>query len=220
MAKARRARRKALLKKKKPLVSGHAKPSTSFAARVLSKHRAKAEEPVRDVIDQSRSWYIIRTFPGHEERVEKRVIEARLGSVYRPREMVKRGRRGRIWHTTRHLMPRHMFFGCDRGADPNAILSDVQGFYEVMRFNGRDVRITSMELQRFADVVSGELAPLAGAGKMVLKKDDEVVIGEGPFVGFKAVVMSPAKGGFVKLSISVFGSTSEITAPIAELLAA
>lgn len=219
MAKSRRARRKELRRKRKPVLSAAPRPNRLAIAKVMAKH--KAEPPPRDVIDQDRAWYIVQTFPGREEQVEKRIRDARLGLTYRPREIVKRGRRGKLYHTTRHLMPRCMFFGCARGADPRTLLDDVQGFYGLLRrTDGLIVRVTAPELQRFADVVSDELAPLAGAGNTVLKAKDEVMLNSGPFVGFRAVVLAPARGGFVRLSITLRDVEQEFTAPIDGLLAA
>lgn len=228
----RKMQRRDKERQKRAITSAHPKPSAAQAAKAIADHRAKlkAEKDAADAkeraarsqvrIDPGLSWFIVQTYPGHEERVEARIIKDRdrfdrpmkpIGRVYRPIEIVQRTRRQKVYTTSRHVMPRHMFVGLNPLHDPRRVLADVQGFYDVLRINGRDVEIPAAELQRFANEITEDTEEMRGLGTHILVQGDEVKILRGTYALFKGKVVKPERGGAVVVEITVLGKVVPLT---------
>ncbi|CAO4138581.1 transcription termination/antitermination protein NusG [Methylorubrum aminovorans] len=179
------------------------------------------------LIDPARRWHIARLMPRIGERAIKDLTKAEI-TVFQPRtsEVVMRLRRRVI--RSAQLLPRTIFIGV-RDEDHLATARGTQGLAEIVsrpeeeggpegNVTGlvlRPARLDPIALQRFADAVAeGEIVAAVGVAV-----GQSVLVLEGPFASFPAIVEAVLAGDKVKVGVSLFGRPVPLVLDLAKVAA-
>lgn len=177
------------------------------------------------VIDPALCWYIAKTTPRMGERALEALQAAKV-VTYQPRAsevVVRRGRRV-VRHTP--MLIRTVFIGV---ADAEHLdeAKAVPGVAELVCYPVEDAttrgniagpvlkpaRLDAVGLQRFVDAIArGEIAEPIG-----IRTGDSVVVTNGPFASFPAVVEEILPGDRLKVAVSIFGRASPVELGLADV---
>ena len=176
-------------------------------------------------IDASLSWYVARTMPRMGERALEALQAAKV-VTYQPRAsevVVRRGRRV-VRHTP--MLIRTVFIGVVDGDHLNEAKA-APGVAELVCYPAQDMstqgniagpvmepaRLDAVGLQRFVDAIAkGEIAEPLG-----IKAGDGVVVTNGPFASFPAVVEEILPGDRLRVAVSIFGRASPVELGLADV---
>lgn len=215
MSKRKVARRKGKREaRSKPAQVKRYRPSASPAPKVFSAPLVVEPLPVRD-FDVSARWFVVQTYPGHERLVTAR-LKASGCDVYLPSETSSFVRKGRPATRTNPVLPRHLFLAVHRfGPSARHLVTDrmtgqpLQGVYDILRFNGREVEVRASDLATFeAEIQAGIFARITPA--IPVANGDAILVIKGMFASFRAVVSGPAPEGKVEVEVNIFGRPSKM----------
>lgn len=184
--------------------------------------RAKPRQPT--VIDEEMHWFVAYTAPRQERRAAQSLRDERV-TVYEAlaRDRVKHARKTAV--VDRPIFPRYIFigfppmnraFGLARACDGVQCLVSVEG--QPLRVRAGLLERIESALQSAADLAEYRDALNArGAPTHDVDVGDQVRVKSGPFQGFSAMVSALLGAEAAEIELSIFGRTSFIHMPVAEL---
>lgn len=219
----RRQRDRARQQRKAERRAQRVNPSAEKVATGASTEPKRGATPV--VIDPNRRWHIARLLPRVGDQTVKELAKAEV-SVFQPRtsEVVVRMRRRVV--RSAQLLPRTIFIGVRDEAHFDAARG-TQGLAEIVsrpekeggpegNVTGlvlRPARLDPVVLQRFADAVAeGEIVAAVGVAV-----GQSVLVQEGPFASFPAVIEAVLPGDRVKVGVSLFGRSVPLVLDLAQV---
>lgn len=219
----RRQRERARQQRKAERRAQRPNPSAEKSAAGVSTEPKRGTAPV--VIDPSRRWHIARLLPRMGERTIKDLAKAEV-TVFQPRtsEVVVRMRRRVV--RSAQLLPRTVFIGVRDEAHLDTARS-TQGLAEIVsrpeeeggpegNITGlvlRPARLDPVVLQRFADAVAeGEIVAAVG-----IAVGQSVLVLDGPFASFPAIVEAVLPSDKVKVGVSLFGRSVPLVLDLAQV---
>jgi len=205
--------------------------TSGAAPRGAGSARSSAADPIRGVaavaIDTTLSWHIARTLPRMGARALKALEGAEI-ATYLPRASEVVVRRGRRVVRRTPLLMRTVFIGV-RNDDHLGQARTATGIAEIVSHpepeDGptgniasivmRPARLDPADLQRFVNALAkGEIVEPMG-----LKVGQSVLVLDGPFASFPAVVEAILPSDRVKVAVSIFGRPSPVELDIAQVQA-
>lgn len=219
----KRQRERARQQRRSERRAQRANPSAAKPAAGASTEPKRGTAPV--VINPARHWHIARLMPRMGERAIKDLTKAGV-TVFQPRtsKVVVRLRRRVV--RSAQLLPRTIFIGV-RDEAHLAVIRGTQGLTEIVsrpeeeggpegNVTGlvlRPARLDPVALQRFADAVAeGEI--VAAVGVVV---GQGVLVLEGPFASFPAIIEAVLPGDKVKVGVSLFGRPVPLVLDLAKV---
>lgn len=190
-----------------------------------------ATTPVRGAtaahIDPALSWHIARTLPRMGERALKALEEVQV-DWYLPRTSEVVVRRGRRAVRSTLLLMRTVFIGVRDAihldqARSQAGVAEIVSHPEpeggpegnIASLIMRPARLDPAELQRLVDkLAEAEIVRPTG-----VSVGQSVLVREGPFAGFPAVVDAMLPNDRIRVAMSIFGRASKLTLEIARVSA-
>lgn len=165
----------------------------------------------------SKSWYVVHTQTGLEQRVKHYLWErARLAGdetifekIFVPTENISEVKDGKRKVTTRKFFPGYVLVLMEM-SDKNWFMvrqtPGVTGFVSASKY---PVRVSEEEVSRImqqTEETKDKLQP-----KVLFEKDEKVKIVEGPFLSFSGVIeeVQPEKGK-LKVMVSIFGRSTPV----------
>lgn len=176
-------------------------------------------------IDPALSWHIARTLPRMGTRVLKALEDSQV-DWYLPRTSEVVVRRGRRVVRSTPLLMRTIFIGV-RDADHLAEARSQAGVAEIVSHpepeSGvegniaspvmRPARLDPAELQNFVDAIAkGEVAQPLG-----IKEGQSVIVRDGPFASFPAIVEAIFPNDRIRVALGIFGRSSPLMLDIAQV---
>lgn len=174
-------------------------------------------------------WYAIHTQSGHENKlktaieklVKEKGMETSFGEIVVPEVEVEEKKDGKKKLVKRNLYPGYIFLQMEYSEDALLLIKSVV-FARKPLFIGERKRFTSKNHQMTAPTVISE-AEIAKIKKMIeegeistvngimFEKGEMVLIKDGPFAGFKAVI-DDVKEGKEKLDVlvNIFGRSTPV----------
>lgn len=202
--------------------------AAAFGRRATANARSAAD-PICGVasptIDPTLLWYIARTKPRMGERALQ-ALQAANVVTYQPRTSEVVVRRGRRVIRRTPMLLRTVFIGV---ADANHLdeAKAAPGVAELVCYPVQDAslegniagpvlkpaRLDALGLQRFVGrIAQGEIAEPVG-----IKVGQSVIVREGPFASFPAVVEVVLPNDRLRVAVSLFGRPSPVDLGIAEV---
>ena len=162
-----------------------------------------------------KSWYVIHTYSGYEERVKKN-LEQRIkfmdsgdevSQVIIPTEVEIEVKNGQRRNVDRKILPGYILVQMKMSDQSWSIVRNTPG---VTGFVGSGNKPTPLEEAEVSQILK-QMAAEAPKVKVGFRKGQSVRVTGGPFIDFVGVVddISPAKGK-VKVLLSLFGRETPV----------
>ena len=162
-----------------------------------------------------KSWYVIHTYSGYEERVKKN-LEQRIkfmdsgdevSQVIIPTEVEIEVKNGQRRNVDRKILPGYILVQMKMSDQSWSIVRNTPG---VTGFVGSGNKPTPLEEAEVSQILK-QMAAEAPKVKVGFRKGQSVRVTSGPFIDFVGVVddISPAKGK-VKVLLSLFGRETPV----------
>lgn len=173
--------------------------------------RAKPRQPT--VIDEEMHWFVAYTAPRQERRAAQSLRDERV-TVYEAlaRDRVKHARKTAV--VDRPIFPRYIFIGFPPMNRAFGLARACDGVQCLVSVEGQPLRVRAGLLERIESA-------LQSAADLAEYRDvdvgDQVRVKSGPFQGFSAMVSALLGAEAAKIELNIFGRTSFIHMPVAEL---
>jgi len=167
------------------------------------------------VAENQKSWFVIHTYSGYEERVKKN-LEQRIkfmdsgdevSQVIIPTEVEIEVKNGQRRNVDRKILPGYILVQMKMSDQSWSIVRNTPG---VTGFVGSGNKPTPLEEAEVSQILK-QMAAEAPKVKVGFRKGQSVRVTGGPFIDFVGVVddISPAKGK-VKVLLSLFGRETPV----------
>lgn len=193
-------------------------PKPSFKTHTISK-TFKRVDRIRRVLPTGLKWFAVQTNPKCEKRAGEKLVKLGV-EVFRPEyteaRYLKRSRR-KVDHK-RHFFPRYIFVGLDPKRLGFEIVRSADGVERIIDIQGWPVPIKVETLQWVADVLTGHAEDIVEQeDDPPFRKGEQVLVKDGPFASFNAVVEHVMSNDRVKALVAVFGRASVVEFKLEQL---
>jgi transcriptional antiterminator RfaH len=161
-------------------------------------------------IETQPQWFLVQSKPRQAERAELNLVQQGY-SVFHPRLMVERIRRGRRVPVNESLFPNYLFIRLQRWVDNWYPLRSTRGVARLVAFGREPLPVDDLlieEIQRRLEVRPTEPA---------LRLGQKVQIVEGPFRGLDAIFKANQGEQRVQLLIELLHRQVTVTLPLADI---
>jgi transcriptional antiterminator NusG len=165
--------------------------------------------------DNDKKWYVIHTYSGHEERVQKN-LEQRIkfmdvgGDIVKveiPKEQEIEVRAGRRRTVTRKILPGYVLVQMKMDENTWAVVRNTPG---VTGFVGSGNTPTPLQEKEVSEILK-QMAAEAPKVKVGFRRGQSVRVTDGPFIDFVGTVDEiNMEKGKVKVLLSLFGQDTPV----------
>ena len=168
-------------------------------------------------VDVSKSWYVIHTYSGFEQKVkisleeqfERSSSREALGEIIIPVEDVVEVRKGKKKVSSRKFFPGYILISVDMSQDIWYMIKNTAKVTGFLGSGGKPVPLSEDEVKTIKGQISGETSQ--PKPKFSFEKGESVRVVEGPFINFNGTVdeVNQSKGK-VRVMVSIFGRATPV----------
>ena len=168
-------------------------------------------------VDVSKSWYVIHTYSGFEQKVkisleeqfERSSSREALGEIIIPVEDVVEVRKGKKKVSSRKFFPGYILISVDMSRDIWYMIKNTAKVTGFLGSGGKPVPLSEDEVKTIKGQISGETSQ--PKPKFSFEKGESVRVVEGPFINFNGTVdeVNQSKGK-VRVMVSIFGRATPV----------
>ena len=168
-------------------------------------------------VDVNKSWYVIHTYSGFEQKVkisleeqfERSSSREALGEIIIPVEDVVEVRKGKKKVSSRKFFPGYILISVDMSRDIWYMIKNTAKVTGFLGSGGKPVPLSEDEVKTIKGQISGETSQ--PKPKFSFEKGESVRVVEGPFVNFNGTVdeVNQSKGK-VRVMVSIFGRATPV----------
>lgn len=194
-------------------------------------HADAREEMPRFEVDLNRTWYVVRTLPRWAARAAEQIRSIGV-PVFEAREAVRLvSDIGKVRVALVPVLNRLLFVGIEDGSGELKWVEEHPGVYDdhttyrcggVMRApSGVPMTIPAIEMQNFADAITGYGGDVVRARKILFVIGQSVVVEDGPFASFHGTVEEvDAERERLKVAVDIFGRATPVELDFKQVRAA
>jgi transcriptional antiterminator RfaH len=160
--------------------------------------------------DQETRWYAIYCKPREDERAELHLTQQGF-DVFRPKQRVRRRRRGGVAVVIESLFPRYLFVCLDDANEDWAPIRSTRGVEGLVRFGGRTPPVPSSVvdwLQSHCDEYGCVPDPAPD-----YQKGDRLVVKDGLFAGYEGLFYGRRAEDRVTLLLTMMAQPQKVAFP-------
>jgi transcriptional antiterminator NusG len=167
------------------------------------------------VAETEQKWYVIHTYSGHEERVQKNLeqrikfmdVGSQIADVKIPTEQEIEVRSGKRRTITRKILPGYVLVKMKMDENTWSIVRNTPG---VTGFVGSGNTPTPLREKEVSEIIK-QMSAEAPKVKVGFRKGQSVRVTDGPFIDFVGVVDEiNMEKGKVKVLLSLFGQETPV----------
>ena len=168
-------------------------------------------------VDVNKSWYVIHTYSGFEQKVkisleeqfERSSSREALGEIIIPVEDVVEVRKGKKKVSSRKFFPGYILISVDMSQDIWYMIKNTAKVTGFLGSGGKPVPLSEDEVKTIKGQISGEASQ--PRPKFSFEKGESVRVIEGPFINFNGTVdeVNQSKGK-VRVMVSIFGRATPV----------
>ena len=168
-------------------------------------------------VDVNKSWYVIHTYSGFEQKVkisleeqfERSSSREALGEIIIPVEDVVEVRKGKKKVSSRKFFPGYILISVDMSRDIWYMIKNTAKVTGFLGSGGKPVPLSEDEVKTIKGQISGEASQ--PKPKFSFEKGESVRVVEGPFINFNGTVdeVNQSKGK-VRVMVSIFGRATPV----------
>ena len=168
-------------------------------------------------VDVNKSWYVIHTYSGFEQKVkisleeqfERSSSREALGEIIIPVEDVVEVRKGKKKISSRKFFPGYILISVDMSRDIWYMIKNTAKVTGFLGSGGKPVPLSKDEVKTIKGQISGETSQ--PKPKFSFEKGESVRVVEGPFINFNGTVdeVNQSKGK-VRVMVSIFGRATPV----------
>ena len=168
-------------------------------------------------VDVNKSWYVIHTYSGFEQKVkisleeqfERSSSREALGEIIIPVEDVVEVRKGKKKVSSRKFFPGYILISVDMSQDIWYMIKNTAKVTGFLGSGGKPVPLSEDEVKTIKGQISGETSQ--PKPKFSFEKGESVRVIEGPFINFNGTVdeVNQSKGK-VRVMVSIFGRATPV----------
>jgi len=168
-------------------------------------------------VDVNKSWYVIHTYSGFEQKVkisleeqfERSSSREALGEIIIPVEDVVEVRKGKKKVSSRKFFPGYILISVDMSRDIWYMIKNTAKVTGFLGSGGKPVPLSEDEVKTIKGQISGETSQ--PKPKFSFEKGESVRVVEGPFINFNGTVdeVNQSKGK-VRVMVSIFGRATPV----------
>ena len=168
-------------------------------------------------VDVNKSWYVIHTYSGFEQKVkisleeqfERSSSREALGEIIIPVEDVVEVRKGKKKISSRKFFPGYILISVDMSRDIWYMIKNTAKVTGFLGSGGKPVPLSEDEVKTIKGQISGETSQ--PKPKFSFEKGESVRVIEGPFINFNGTVdeVNQSKGK-VRVMVSIFGRATPV----------
>ena len=168
-------------------------------------------------VDVNKSWYVIHTYSGFEQKVkisleeqfERSSSREALGEIIIPVEDVVEVRKGKKKVSSRKFFPGYILISVDMSRDIWYMIKNTAKVTGFLGSGGKPVPLSEDEVKTIKRQISGETSQ--PKPKFSFEKGESVRVVEGPFINFNGTVdeVNQSKGK-VRVMVSIFGRATPV----------
>ena len=168
-------------------------------------------------VDVNKSWYVIHTYSGFEQKVkisleeqfERSSSREALGEIIIPVEDVVEVRKGKKKISSRKFFPGYILISVDMSRDIWYMIKNTAKVTGFLGSGGKPVPLSEDEVKTIKGQISGETSQ--PKPKFSFEKGESVRVVEGPFINFNGTVdeVNQSKGK-VRVMVSIFGRATPV----------
>ena len=168
-------------------------------------------------VDVDKSWYVIHTYSGFEQKVkisleeqfERSSSREALGEIIIPVEDVVEVRKGKKKVSSRKFFPGYILISVDMSRDIWYMIKNTAKVTGFLGSGGKPVPLSEDEVKTIKGQISGETSQ--PKPKFSFEKGESVRVVEGPFINFNGTVDEVNQDkGKVKVMVSIFGRATPV----------
>jgi transcriptional antiterminator NusG len=167
------------------------------------------------VVENQKQWYIVHTYSGNEERVQRNLeqrikfldSEGEISQVIVPTEEEIEVRNGQRHTVTKKILPGYVIVQMKMSDQSWSVVRNTPGVTGFVSSSNKPVPLQEEEVNRILKQMEAE-APKVKVG---FRKGQSVRVVDGPFIDFMGIVddISPEKGK-VKVLLFLFGRETPV----------
>jgi transcription termination/antitermination protein NusG len=180
---------------------------------------AEQAASVKDVVtdDKTKSWYIIHTYSGFENKVreslEQRVnaygLQDEIGEVLIPTELVVEKRGGRTVETSKRFFPGYILVEMHMSDNAWHVVKNTPKVTGFVGAGSKPTPLSREEVDKILQQVT--IAAEKPKPRFSFEKGDQVRINEGPFASFNGIVDDVnADRNTLKVMVTIFGRATPV----------
>ena len=165
----------------------------------------------------SKSWYVIHTYSGFEQKVKtsleeqfgRSLFKEALGEIVIPVEDVVEIRKGKKKISSKKFFPGYVLISVDMSQDIWYMIKNTAKVTGFLGGGGKPVPLSEEEVKTIKGQISGESSQ--PRPKFSFEKGESVRVIDGPFINFNGTVdeVNQEKGK-VKVMVSIFGRATPV----------
>jgi transcriptional antiterminator NusG len=165
----------------------------------------------------SKSWYVIHTYSGFEQKVKtsleeqfgRSLFKEALGEIVIPVEDVVEIRKGKKKISSKKFFPGYVLISVDMSQDIWYMIKNTAKVTGFLGGGGKPVPLSEEEVKTIKGQISGESSLLRP--KFSFEKGESVRVIDGPFLNFNGSVdeVNQEKGK-VRVMVSIFGRATPV----------
>ena len=181
----------------------------------MSEIEIKAEAEAEAEV--SKSWYVIHTYSGFEQKVKtsleeqfgRSLFKEALGEIVIPVEDVVEIRKGKKKISSKKFFPGYVLISVDMSQDIWYMIKNTAKVTGFLGGGGKPVPLSEEEVTTIKGQISGETSQ--PRPKFSFEKGESVRVIDGPFINFNGTVdeVNQEKGK-VKVMVSIFGRATPV----------
>jgi transcriptional antiterminator NusG len=198
-----------MAKKKRRAVESLGRQARAREARKRAARRTRVRLD-RFVVDETKTWHLLRARPRWTRRLMQDLAKGGM-PCFEASEEVRVERRGRVMDVRVPILRRVLFVGV-AGSDERAKAESHPGLDRILRRpDGAVIRVPHAQLQRFCDLVTGEVLTEAELVSVLLTVGVPVRVKDGPFASLPGVIEeADERTGRYKIGVSIFGRVTPV----------
>jgi transcriptional antiterminator NusG len=183
----------------------------------MSEIEIKAEAEAEAEAEVSKSWYVIHTYSGFEQKVKtsleeqfgRSLFKEALGEIVIPVEDVVEIRKGKKKISSKKFFPGYVLISVDMSQDIWYMIKNTAKVTGFLGGGGKPVPLSEEEVTTIKGQISGETSQ--PRPKFSFEKGESVRVIDGPFINFNGTVdeVNQEKGK-VKVMVSIFGRATPV----------
>lgn len=168
-------------------------------------------------VNVNKSWYVIHTYSGFEQKVktsleeqfERSSSKEALGEIIIPMEAVVEIRKGEKKVSSRKFFPGYILISVDMSQDIWYMIKNTAKVTGFLGGGGKPVPLSEEEVKTIKGQIRGETS--GPKPKFSFEKGESVRVVDGPFVNFNGTVDEVNQGkGKVRVMVSIFGRATPV----------
>ena len=183
----------------------------------MSEIEIETEAEAEAEAEVSKSWYVIHTYSGFEQKVKtsleeqfgRSLFKEALGEIVIPVEDVVEIRKGKKKISSKKFFPGYVLISVDMSQDIWYMIKNTAKVTGFLGGGGKPVPLSEEEVTTIKGQISGETSQ--PRPKFSFEKGESVRVIDGPFINFNGTIdeVNQEKGK-VKVMVSIFGRATPV----------